>query len=66
MNPACIGWIQYGFYTEEVAAVIPEAARYDEFNRPEDWNERMIIPYLIQAIKAQKREIENLKAVIVG
>lgn len=55
-----------GLYAEEVAAVIPEAARYDEFNRPEDWNERMIIPYLIQAIKAQKREIENLKAVIVG
>lgn len=49
-----------GLYAEDVEQYLPFAARY-QGGKIEDWNERMIIPYLIKAIQECHREIAELK-----
>lgn len=49
-----------GLYAEDVEQYLPFAARY-QGGKIEDWNERMIIPYLIKAIQECHREITELK-----
>lgn len=49
-----------GFYAEEVAECFPSVAKYKD-GKIEDWNERMLIPYMVKAMKDMKEEIESLK-----
>lgn len=49
-----------GLYAEDVEQYLPFAARY-QGGKIEDWNERMIIPYLIKAIQECHKEIAELK-----
>ena len=51
-----------GFYAEDMAVYIPDAAVYDEDGFPEDWNERALIPYVVKALQELKRENEELKS----
>lgn len=50
-----------GLIAQDVEAVIPEAVQTDEFgNKFLDYD--ALIPYLVEAVKAQQAEIEALKA----
>ena len=50
-----------GFYAEEVAELIPEAAIYDAEGRPEDWNHRILIPIMLKLIQGQRERIKSLE-----
>ncbi len=49
---------------EDVEANIPLAANHNGDGSVEDWNQRVIIPYMIQALKEQRAEIDTLKSCI--
>lgn len=46
---------------ENVEEHLPEAVVYDADGQVEDWNYRVLIPAMLQMIKSQKVEIEELK-----
>lgn len=48
-----------GMYAEEVEEIIPSAVRYNSEGLVEDWNERMIIPYMIKMIQDLYKEVHN-------
>ena len=50
-----------GFYAEELNDVIPDVVQYDKDGKPEDWNYRAMIPYMVQLLKKQNEEIKELK-----
>ena len=50
-----------GFYAEDVERTIPVAARYQN-GVIEDWNERMIMPYVVKAAQVAKERIDILQA----
>nr|DAF09690.1 MAG TPA: Putative tail protein [Caudoviricetes sp.] len=50
-----------GFYAEELNDVIPDVVQYDKNGKPEDWNYRAMIPYMVQLLKKQNEEIKELK-----
>lgn len=49
---------------EDVEKHIPLAANHNPDGSVEDWNQRVLIPYMIQALKEQKKEIDELKSMI--
>ncbi len=54
-----------GFIAEEVEEVYPIACDYEEHDGQrvvENWNEKYIIPAMLQLIQKQHKEIEDLKA----
>lgn len=46
---------------EDVEKNVPLAANHNDEGSVEDWNQRVLIPYMIQALKCQKVEIDNLR-----
>lgn len=50
---------------EDVDEHIPFAANHDSDGLADDWNYRVLIPYMIQTLKEQKKEIDSLKAKIL-
>lgn len=50
-----------GLIAEEVAMHYPVAAEFDEFGRPENWNERYMIPPMLALIQKQHKDIETLQ-----
>lgn len=51
---------------EDVDEHVPFAANHDSDGLADDWNYRVLIPYMIQALKEQKKEIDSLKAKVLG
>lgn len=49
---------------EDVDAHLPYAADHNPDGSVENWNHRVLIPYMIQALKEQKKEIDELKTMI--
>ncbi len=49
---------------EDVDAHLPYAADHNLDGTVENWNHRVIIPYMIQALKEQKKDIDELKSMI--
>ena len=49
---------------EDIEEAMPIAANHKD-GLVEDWNYRILIPIMLQMIKDQKKEIENLKRVII-
>jgi hypothetical protein len=52
--------IQVGFIAEEINKYFPEATIYDG-DEVESWDERKLIPPMLQLIQEQHKEIEDLK-----
>ena len=50
-----------GFYAEEVEEISPVLIQYNDKNEAEDWNYRTMIPLMMQLIKKQSKEINELK-----
>lgn len=50
-----------GFIAEDVAEIYPSAVIYDSHGNIESWDERRIIPGMLQLIQKQKKEIDALK-----
>jgi len=50
-----------GFIAEQVYEHYPIAVDMDEENKPNNWNERYIIPPMLALIQEQHKEIEQLK-----
>lgn len=50
-----------GFIAEDVAEVYPAAVIHDHEGNIENWDERRIIPGMLQLIQEQKQEIDELK-----
>ena len=50
-----------GFIAEEVDEFYPIACEYDESDRPENWNIRIMVPPMLKLIQDQHEEIELLK-----
>lgn len=48
-----------GFYAEDVSKIFPECAVYDQKERPEDWNYRMMIPAMMKLIQDIYREVRG-------
>ena len=46
---------------EDLQETVPLAVNHDAEGRPDDWNVRVIIPLIMQVLKNQKNEIEQLK-----
>lgn len=57
-DPLC-GKAVPGFYAEDVSKIFPECATYDEENRPEDWNYRMLIPAMLKLIQGLYKEVRK-------
>ena len=53
-----------GFIAEEVDEIYPAAVIHNEEGEIESWDERRIIPGMLQLIQEQHEEIENLKATV--
>lgn len=49
-----------GFMADEVASIYPRACAYDKDGTPTSWNPNVIIPAMLQLIKDQKKEIDEL------
>ncbi len=49
-----------GFYAEDVAEIIPEAAIYNADGQVEDWNYRILIPAMLKLIQDMHKELEAL------
>lgn len=56
----CVGRPIPGFYAEDVAEIMPIVARYVD-GIPEDWNERMLMPYIVKAMQAMKVQMDNMQ-----
>lgn len=50
------------FIAENIDKYAPLAADHDKDGRPENWNQRVMMPYMFQMLKEQKNELDNLKA----
>lgn len=50
-----------GFYAEEIEEIYPVLAQYNDKGEVEDWNYRTMIPLMMQLIKKQSKEIDDLK-----
>lgn len=50
-----------GFIAEEVDKIYPKACQYDDQDRPEMWNQAIMIPAMLSLIQDQKKEIDELK-----
>ena len=50
------------FIAEDVEKYAPLAVDHNEDGKPENWNYRVMIPYMFQMIKSQKETIDNLTA----
>ena len=48
-----------GFYAEDVEMVNPILCTYNENGLVEDWNERMLIPYMLKMIQIQQDQIKR-------
>lgn len=48
-----------GFYAEDVSKIFPECAVYDQKERPEDWNYRMMIPAMMKLIQDIYKEVRG-------
>jgi hypothetical protein len=48
-----------GFYAEDVSEIFPECAVYDQKERPEDWNYRMMIPAMMKLIQDIYKEVRG-------
>lgn len=48
-----------GFYAEDVSKIFPECAVYDQKERPEDWNYRMMIPAMMKLIQDIYKEVRR-------
>lgn len=48
-----------GFYAEDVEMVNPILCTYNENGLVEDWNERMLIPYMVKMIQIQQDQIKR-------
>lgn len=48
-----------GFYAEDVGKIFPECAVYDQKERPEDWNYRMMIPAMMKLIQDIYKEVRG-------
>lgn len=59
INDLCIGLI-----AEDVNEIYPIACKYDDYNRPDNWNPRYIIPPMIALIQEQHTKIENLEQTV--
>ncbi|MEL6987982.1 MAG: hypothetical protein AAGK97_09135, partial [Bacteroidota bacterium] len=62
-----------GFIAQDVEKIVPEAVSYDEENDVYSMNYSAIIPLLVEGmkeqqkmIKAQQKEIENLKSILLN
>ena len=51
-----------GFYAEQVERYLPSAARYNTEGKIEDWNERMMIPYMTKGIQQLYKETKYLES----
>ena len=49
-----------GFIAEELFELYPIAVDLDDYGRPDDWNDRYIIPPMLALIQQQKKEIDTL------
>ncbi|MDO5799101.1 MAG: hypothetical protein Q4Q33_08700 [Eubacteriales bacterium] len=50
-----------GFYAEEIADILPEAVIHDDQGRPEDWNQRILIPLMLKLIQDMNQRIKELE-----
>lgn len=50
-----------GFYAEEIEEIYPVLSQYNDKGEVEDWNYRTMIPLMMQLIKKQSKEIDDLK-----
>lgn len=50
-----------GFYAEEIDDILPEAVIHDEQGRPEDWNQRILIPLMLKLIQDMDKRIKELE-----
>lgn len=50
-----------GFYAEEIDDILPEAVIHDEQGRPEDWNQRILIPLMLKLIQDMNKRIKELE-----
>lgn len=55
-----------GFYAEQVERYLPSAARYNTEGKIEDWNERMMIPYMTKGIQQLHKETKYLESETVS
>lgn len=55
-----------GFYAEQVECYLPSAARYNTEGKIEDWNERMMIPYMTKGIQQLHKETKYLESETVS
>lgn len=51
-----------GFIAEDVAEIYPAAAIHDADGNVQSWDERRIIPGMLELIKSQKKRIDELEA----
>jgi phage minor structural protein len=59
-DPNCYSGIQIGFLVEDVDEIYPIAVERDKEGNPEMWNEKYIIPGMLELIKKQQKQIEEL------
>ncbi len=70
LNGVRYEWKEYnnnlnlGFIAQDVVDIVPEAVRYDEENDIYSMEYTAIIPILVEGMKEQQEEIEQLKALI--
>lgn len=50
-----------GFYAEEIDDILPEAVIHDEQGRPEDWNQRILIPLMLKLLQDMNKRIKELE-----
>lgn len=50
-----------GFYAEEIDDILPEAVIHDEQGRPEDWNQKILIPLMLKLIQDMNKRIKELE-----
>lgn len=51
-----------GFYAEDVEEVNPILCQYNEDGSVEDWNYRIMIPYMLKTMQIQQKRIDDLEA----
>ncbi|MFK8014488.1 MAG: tail fiber domain-containing protein [Gammaproteobacteria bacterium] len=57
---------QLGFIAQDVEKILPQLVKTDEFTGLESVGYMAVIPVLVEAIKDQQRQIEELKAEVVS
>lgn len=56
--------LNLGFIAQDVEEIVPESVRYDELNDIYSMEYSAIIPVLVEAIKEQQAQIDELKALV--